>query len=238
MTSTEDATLSPKTTTTLVLLPSVPATHSTVWYCSVHGSSDPDFSNRPQVLWFFYCKDLCHATVRSSKEISPRETDPKPMKRKRQDSWQICKTRTNTFESADWEQANPRASNSQAFSNSRFSGVCPVVSFFPRARHRINPLRSSNRKNSGFPPDNCANELDVCVYVYIYIYIHAVKLLSGPSLGFLEVIIWSKLGFLEVIIWSKCVFIAYKNSGFKRYGLHTQLSFCVSFWVPNYRGIF
>ena len=26
----------------------------------------------------------------------------------------------------------------------------------------------------------------------IYIYIYAVKLLSGPSLGFLEVIIWSK----------------------------------------------
>ena len=41
------------------------------------------------------------------------------------------------------------------------------------------------------------------------------KLLSGPSLGFLEVIIWSKLGFLEVIIWSKFVFLAYKNSGFK-----------------------
>ena len=27
---------------------------------------------------------------------------------------------------------------------------------------------------------------------YIYIYIYAVKLLSGPSLGFLEVIFWSK----------------------------------------------
>ena len=30
---------------------------------------------------------------------------------------------------------------------------------------------------------------------YIYIYIHAVELLSGPSLGFLEVIIWSKFVF-------------------------------------------
>ena len=39
-----------------------------------------------------------------------------------------------------------------------------------------------------------------------YIYIYAVKLLSGPSLGFLNVIIWSKLGFLNVIIWSKFVF--------------------------------
>ena len=36
--------------------------------------------------------------------------------------------------------------------------------------------------------------------------IYAVKLLSGPSLGFLNVIIWSKLGFLNVIIWSKFVF--------------------------------
>ena len=30
------------------------------------------------------------------------------------------------------------------------------------------------------------------IYIYVYIYIYAVKLLSGPSLGFLEVIIWSK----------------------------------------------
>ena len=44
-------------------------------------------------------------------------------------------------------------------------------------------------------------------FIYIiYIYIYAVKLLSGPSLGFLNVIIWSKLGFLNVIIWSKFVF--------------------------------
>ena len=63
-----------------------------------------------------------------------------------------------------------------------------------------------------------------------------------------EVIIWSKfgvfgsyylvqVGFLEVIIWSKLVFLAYKNSGFKRVVLHTQLSFCV-FFVPNYLAIF
>ena len=37
------------------------------------------------------------------------------------------------------------------------------------------------------------------------------KLLSGPSLGVLNVIIWSKLGFLKVIIWSKFVFLAYKK---------------------------
>ena len=30
------------------------------------------------------------------------------------------------------------------------------------------------------------------IYIYIYIFMHAVKLLSGPSLGFLEVVIWSK----------------------------------------------
>ena len=47
-----------------------------------------------------------------------------------------------------------------------------------------------------------------------HIYIYAVKLLSGPSLVSLGVIIWAKL------------FLAYKNSGFKRFVLHTQLSFC------------
>ena len=63
-----------------------------------------------------------------------------------------------------------------------------------------------------------------------------------------EVIIWSKfgifgsyylvqVGFLEVIIWSKFVFLTYKNSGFKRFVLHTQLSLCV-FFVPNYLAIF
>ena len=72
-----------------------------------------------------------------------------------------------------------------------------------------------------------------------YIYMYAVKLLSGPSLGFLEVIIWSKLGFLEVIIWSKFVFLAYKNSGFKRLCLHTQLSLCVFlFWFQIIGQIF
>ena len=75
------------------------------------------------------------------------------------------------------------------------------------------------------------------MYISIYIYIYAVKLLSGPSLGALNVSIWSKLGFLKVIIWSKFVFLAYKISGFKRFGLHTQLSFCV-FLVPNYLAIF
>ena len=55
-------------------------------------------------------------------------------------------------------------------------------------------------------------------YLSLYIYIYAVKLLSGPSLGF-----------LEVIIWSKFVFFAYTNSGLKRFVLHTQLSFCVFF---------
>ena len=64
-----------------------------------------------------------------------------------------------------------------------------------------------------------------CIY-------YAVRLLSGPSLGFLKVIVWSKWGFLKVIIWSKFVFLANKNSGFKRFILHTQLSFCVSFLCP------
>ena len=49
---------------------------------------------------------------------------------------------------------------------------------------------------------SCSTEQFWCIGVYIYV----VKLLSGPSLGFLKVIIWSKLAFERVIIWSKFVF--------------------------------
>ena len=65
-----------------------------------------------------------------------------------------------------------------------------------------------------------------------YIYIYAVRLLSGPSLGVFGSYYLVQVGFLEVIIWSKFVFLAYKNSGFKRLVLHTQLSFCAFFLSP------
>ena len=70
----------------------------------------------------------------------------------------------------------------------------------------------------------------------MHIYIYAVKLLSGPSLGVLGSYYLVQVGFLEVIIWSKFVFLAYKNSGFKRFVLHTQLSFCV--FCPQFSGNF
>ena len=73
--------------------------------------------------------------------------------------------------------------------------------------------------------------------LYIYIYIYAVKLLSGPSLGVFGSYYLVQVGFLEVIIWSKFVFLAYKNSGFKRFVLHTQLLFCV-FFCPQFSGNF
>ena len=66
----------------------------------------------------------------------------------------------------------------------------------------------------------------------LHIYIYAVRLLSGPSLGVFGSYYLVQVGFLEVIIWSKFVFLAYKNSGFKRFVLHTQLSFCVFFLSP------
>ena len=47
-------------------------------------------------------------------------------------------------------------------------------------------------------------------YIYIYIYIYAVRLLSGPSLALLEVIIWSKFVFSKTPIAKK----HYKNRGF------------------------
>ena len=66
----------------------------------------------------------------------------------------------------------------------------------------------------------------------------AVRLLSGPSLGVFGSYYLVQVGFLEVIIWSKFVFLAYKNSGFKRLVLHTQLSLCVFFFLPNFLAIF
>ena len=76
-----------------------------------------------------------------------------------------------------------------------------------------------------------------CLIFVQYIYIYAVRLLSGPSLGVFGSYYLVQVGFLEVIIWSKFVFLAYKNSGFKRFVLHTQLSFCV-FFCPQFSGNF
>ena len=83
----------------------------------------------------------------------------------------------------------------------------------------------------------------MCIYVYIYICCEVIiwskfggfwKLLSGPSWVFGSYYL-VQVGFLEVIIWSKFEFLAYKNSGFKRFVLHTQLSFCVFFLSPIIR---
>ena len=41
------------------------------------------------------------------------------------------------------------------------------------------------------PTDN----IYIYICIYIYMYMHAVKLLSGPSLGFLIVIVWSRVIF-------------------------------------------
>ena len=72
---------------------------------------------------------------------------------------------------------------------------------------------------------SCAHMVMCQTHIYIYIYICLCC----------EVIIWAKfghfrcyyLGQVGVIIWAK-LFLAYKNSGFKRF-LHTQLSFSVFF---------
>ena len=63
------------------------------------------------------------------------------------------------------------------------------------------------------------SNLYLCPYLCIYIY--AVKLLSGPSLAILGVIIWAS----GVIIWAK-LFLAFKNSGFKRFLAHTVIILC------------
>ena len=84
--------------------------------------------------------------------------------------------------------------------------------------------RVASRRRSAVVPCRHANIATPCIY--------AVKLLSGPSLGVFGSYYLVQVGFLEVIIWSKFVFLAYKNSGFKRFVLHTQLSFCVFFLSP------
>ena len=102
-------------------------------------------------------------------------------------------------------------------------------------KSHISPRSSSlTLWGGGFPPTPQTPFYFICLspsssyYIYIYIYMCMCC----------EVIIWSKfgvfgsyylvqVGFLEVIIWSKFVFLAYKNSGFKRFVLHTQLSLCV-----------
>ena len=52
-------------------------------------------------------------------------------------------------------------------------------------------------------------------YIYIYIYMHAVKLLSGPSLGFFNVTNWAKLRGAN---WAKVIFGLYLE--------YFQASFC------------
>ena len=67
---------------------------------------------------------------------------------------------------------------------------------------------------------------------YIYIHTHAVKLLTGPSLGVFKVISWSK----SKLLTGPRSFSHYKKgvSG----DCFAQLSLCVLFLVPNYLAIF
>ena len=63
------------------------------------------------------------------------------------------------------------------------------------------------------------------IYISIYVCMHAVKLLSGPSLGFLKVIIWSKVGLLPGPRW----FWTYICGGFRRLlllGYHLVFFLC------------
>ena len=59
-----------------------------------------------------------------------------------------------------------------------------------------------------------------------YIYIYAVKLLSGPSLGVLEVIMWSKFAFSKTLIAPK----HYKNRDFSTFLENMQEKLEVIIW--------
>ena len=84
------------------------------------------------------------------------------------------------------------------------------------------------------PDNNFTTSIYVKRHIYIYICCEVIiwskfggfwKLLSGPS--------WVFGSYYLVQV---CV-LAYKNSGFKRFVLHTQLSFCV-FFCPQFSGNF
>ena len=66
-------------------------------------------------------------------------------------------------------------------------------------------------------------------YTNIYIYIYAVKLLSGPSLGFWRVIIWAKLGLVS----GPSLFSHYQKRGFRRFFLLSYhfVFFCVKLFA-------
>ena len=66
------------------------------------------------------------------------------------------------------------------------------------------------------PDDNFTAHM----YTHIYIYVWAVELLSGPSLGVLNVIIWSKFVFYKTPIVKK----HYKNRGFSPFFLQKQIA--------------
>ena len=101
----------------------------------------------------------------------------------------------------------------------------------PLSPHR-GEVKTDRRRGRGGRETERERERDINIYIY------AVRLLSGPSLGVFGSYYLVQVGFLEVIIWSKFVFLAYKNSGFKRFVLHTQLSFCVFFLFPIFLAIF
>ena len=115
-----------------------------------------------------------------------------------------------------------------------------------RERHQSKRARGRNREpeqEGGRRGGRREREtyIYICIYVYIYICIY-INIYNIYLYMCCEVIIWAKfghfrcyyLGQVGVIIWAK-FFLAYKNSGFKRF-LHTHLSFSV-FFVPNYLAV-
>ena len=91
---------------------------------------------------------------------------------------------------------------------------------------------STHSDTQAIPASHCILETHTHTHIYI-----CCEVIIWSKFGGLGKLLSGQVGFLEVIIWSKFVFLAYKNSGFKRFVLHTQLSFCV-FFVPNFLAIF
>ena len=101
--------------------------------------------------------------------------------------------------------------------------LCATQQHWPLLPQEIATLSS--------PPHEAPLDCNRHYNAYIYIYIHAVKLLSGPSLGFSTVIIWAKLGLLS----GPSLFSHYKNWGLRRF-FFSVIILC--FFVSSYLLIF
>ena len=90
-------------------------------------------------------------------------------------------------------------------------------------------MRDRERENQKATEEESESDVCICMYVciYIYIYIFAVKLLSGPSLGFPKLLSGPSQCYYLGQVCFRTIKIGVSGDLF-----FAQLSFCVSFLCP------